>query len=228
MARHRKNPHMAFWRMLKEGNDHFELTKTQPKIDVCEKRYVFNAHLADPSQLFDPKGQCPIYDVPTEIASAVTAKRQSDDREMSVLARLVPAAPIVTGRDGDTHPTLAGNNRPAAPVTAVLPTSDEAGRALAVSGPKSETVTGSTGSSTAAVPAPPGDPRRGGTTTAGTPGAARASLGGNGTSRGRTPSRETPEQDEPAAAQPAKDRFTAPPALPGATPIRSSGGFSYR
>ena len=27
MAKHRNNPHMAFWRMLKEGNDHFEVTQ---------------------------------------------------------------------------------------------------------------------------------------------------------------------------------------------------------
>jgi murein L,D-transpeptidase YafK len=224
MARHRKNPYMAFWRMLKEGSDHFELTRTQPKIDVCEKRYVFNAHLADPSQLFDPKGQCPIYDVPTEIASAVTAKRQADDRETAVLARLLPAAPIVTGRDGDTHPALAGGvNRP---VNTAVPAAIDDGRNLASSGSKSDSVTGSTGTSTAGVPTPPGDPRRGGTSTAASAsGSARASLT-NGTPRRTTP-REKPAQDEPAV-QPAQDQFSAPPALPGATPIRSSGGFSYR
>src|SRR5579871_809512 len=27
MARHRNSPHMAFWRMIKEGNDHFEVTR---------------------------------------------------------------------------------------------------------------------------------------------------------------------------------------------------------
>jgi hypothetical protein len=37
------NPNMPFWRMLKEGNDHFELTHLEPKVDVCEKRYVFDA-----------------------------------------------------------------------------------------------------------------------------------------------------------------------------------------
>ena len=42
-ARHRNNPNMPFWRMLKEGSDHFEITHQEPKVDVCEKRYVFNA-----------------------------------------------------------------------------------------------------------------------------------------------------------------------------------------
>ncbi len=43
MARHRNNPHMAFWRNLKEGHDHFEVTRQEPQVDVCERRYVFNA-----------------------------------------------------------------------------------------------------------------------------------------------------------------------------------------
>ena len=41
LARHRNSPHVAFWKMLKEGYDHFEVTHLAPKVDVCEKRYVF-------------------------------------------------------------------------------------------------------------------------------------------------------------------------------------------
>ena len=43
LARHRNNPNMTFWKTLKEGHDHFVVTKAEPKVDVCEKRYVFNA-----------------------------------------------------------------------------------------------------------------------------------------------------------------------------------------
>src|SRR5262250_174393 len=43
MARHRHSPHMAFWKMIKEGYDHFEVTHLEPQVDVCEKRYVFDA-----------------------------------------------------------------------------------------------------------------------------------------------------------------------------------------
>ena len=43
MARHRDSPHMAFWRMLKEGHDHFEVTHLEPRVGVCEKRYIFEA-----------------------------------------------------------------------------------------------------------------------------------------------------------------------------------------
>jgi murein L,D-transpeptidase YafK len=42
MARHRDNEHFEFWKMLKTGYDHFELTRRPPKVDVCERRYVFN------------------------------------------------------------------------------------------------------------------------------------------------------------------------------------------
>src|ERR1700676_2885123 len=42
MAKHRNNLNFAFWKMLKEGYDHFEATKQEPKVAVCEKRYVFD------------------------------------------------------------------------------------------------------------------------------------------------------------------------------------------
>ncbi|PTM60199.1 L,D-transpeptidase family protein [Phreatobacter oligotrophus] len=43
LARHRNNPNMTFWKNLKEGYDHFEVTRQEPQVDVCERRYVFNA-----------------------------------------------------------------------------------------------------------------------------------------------------------------------------------------
>ena len=48
MARYRDDPNYAFWKNLKEGYDHFEITKVPPKVDVCEKKYVFN-HTSDPN-----------------------------------------------------------------------------------------------------------------------------------------------------------------------------------
>ena len=47
MARYRNDPNYEFWKMLKEGYDNFEITKVPPKVDVCEKRYVFNQVAAD-------------------------------------------------------------------------------------------------------------------------------------------------------------------------------------
>lgn len=42
MALYSTHKDFAFWQMLKEGYDYFELTKTPPKVDFCEKKYVFN------------------------------------------------------------------------------------------------------------------------------------------------------------------------------------------
>ena len=52
---------MAFWRMIKEGYDHFEVTRQEPKVDVCEKHYVFDAEL---SSKFSAADRCPAYKVP--------------------------------------------------------------------------------------------------------------------------------------------------------------------
>ena len=98
MARHRTNPAMPFWRMIKEGNDHFEMTRQEPKVNVCEKRYVFDA---ETNGRFDPRAKCPVFQVPAEIASAVAEKKQRDEREFAALvARGTPTVAIRTGADG--------------------------------------------------------------------------------------------------------------------------------
>jgi murein L,D-transpeptidase YafK len=42
LARHRDDPNMEFWQNLKLGYDHFEVTRRPPKVDVCDRRYVFD------------------------------------------------------------------------------------------------------------------------------------------------------------------------------------------
>lgn len=116
MAKHRNNPNMPFWRMLKEGYDHFEVTKLEPKIDVCERRYVFNAQTPGGGVTplnFSPRGKCPIYEVPQEIASAVYDKQRSDEMQFAQLAsRGTPVAPVRSGRDGGMHPTFVAKLQP--------------------------------------------------------------------------------------------------------------------
>ncbi|RAI39323.1 L,D-transpeptidase family protein [Rhodoplanes roseus] len=105
MARHRNSPHMAFWRMIKEGSDHFEATRQEPKIDVCEKRYVFNA--TPVSGRFDPVGRCPAYQVPQDVASAVKEKQDHDERQFAHhVAQGVQTVAVRTGSDGGMHPTF--------------------------------------------------------------------------------------------------------------------------
>jgi murein L,D-transpeptidase YafK len=110
MARHRSNPHMAFWKMIKVGYDHFEVTRLEPKVDVCDKRYVFNASAASP---FEPAGHCPAYQVPQDIAAAVQDKQRRDEMQVADLVRRgTPAAPVKMGTDGGMHPSFLAKYEP--------------------------------------------------------------------------------------------------------------------
>ena len=104
MAQHRNSPHMAFWRMLKQGYDHFEVTRLEPKVDVCDRHYVFNA---ESSGKFSPAERCPAYSVREEIASAVRNKERRDDSQIAQLvARGVPTAASTTGGQGGMNATF--------------------------------------------------------------------------------------------------------------------------
>ena len=104
LAHHRTNPNIAFWKMLKIGNDHFEATHLEPKVEVCNRRYVFDAqqprHSLNPL-VFDPIGKCPTFVVNPAVARAAREKQQADEVEYKNLAKAnVPVAPIHSGRDG--------------------------------------------------------------------------------------------------------------------------------
>jgi murein L,D-transpeptidase YafK len=104
LARHRTNPHLAFWKMLKIGNDHFEATHLEPKVDVCDKRYVFDAQQppkGSKSLAFDPTGKCPAFVVNPQIARAALGKQHADDIQYAKLVTAnTPVAPIHSGLDG--------------------------------------------------------------------------------------------------------------------------------
>jgi murein L,D-transpeptidase YafK len=104
MARHRNSPQMAFWTMIKQGYDHFEVTRLEPKVDVCEKRYIFDAESTD---RFSPAERCPAYKVREDIAVAVRAKQHRDEMEtVELINRGTPAVPVTTGGDGGMNPTF--------------------------------------------------------------------------------------------------------------------------
>ena len=62
LARHRNSPNLAFWKMLKVGNDHFETTHLEPRVDVCDRRYVFDAQA--PASQPDPPVFVPTRQMP--------------------------------------------------------------------------------------------------------------------------------------------------------------------
>src|SRR5471032_2608755 len=104
MAKHRNNPNMAFWKMIKEGYDHFEVTRHEPKVDFCEKKYVFDAAKppgATRDLAFDAAAKCPTYVIPDEIADAVRQKQEDDQAETAkLIAKGTPVAKLNTGIDG--------------------------------------------------------------------------------------------------------------------------------
>jgi murein L,D-transpeptidase YafK len=101
MAKHRNSPHLAFWKELKQGYDHFEATRKEPKVAVCDKRYVFDAQS---SGKFNPVGPCPTYKVSPQIASVVHTKQQRDEIETAeLISRGIPADLASTGGDGGMH-----------------------------------------------------------------------------------------------------------------------------
>ena len=109
MTRHRSNPNIPFWRTLKEGSDHFEATRQEPKIDVCAKRYIFNAVPNDAMKPFDPSKPCPAYHLQPEIVQLLQQQQNADQNDISaLLARNMPPAPVRTYNDGGSNPTFAG------------------------------------------------------------------------------------------------------------------------
>jgi len=111
MAKHRNNPNMPFWKMIKEGYDHFEVTRQEPKVDFCEKKYVFDAVKppdAKRDPVFEASAKCPAYVIPNEVAEAVREKQDADHVETAkLIERGTPVARINTGIDGGMHRVFA-------------------------------------------------------------------------------------------------------------------------
>ncbi|MEP9349304.1 murein L,D-transpeptidase family protein [Xanthobacter sp. KR7-225] len=105
LAENRKNPNLAFWKNLKEGYDHFEVTRQEPRVNVCERRYVFDAE-PDLGKTFNAQQACPPYRVDEQVAQAVAAKSRADEAQVAALSQSAPVAPVRTGRDGGMHPVF--------------------------------------------------------------------------------------------------------------------------
>jgi murein L,D-transpeptidase YafK len=208
MARHRNNPHLAFWRMLKEGSDHFEVTKLEPKIDVCNRRYIFNAIPNDPMKPFDPEATCPAYSLQPQIAALLQSRRNADNNDLTALVnRTLPAAPTRTGNDGYTNPNFNGRV-PTPDANDASP--DVPASAPATSGWPGFSLGGLFGfrnneQPTAVAPPPERQPVKRTTRTKKKQDSKKADV-------------QKKKQEQSANAQPRRD-------LPGATPIRRSNGF---
>src|SRR6476660_6103378 len=116
MAKHRNNPNFAFWKMLKEGYDHFNASHQEPKVAVCEKHYVFDAVAPDDSNRalsFNPKGACPAYQLDKTVADAVLDRRRQEQYKMAeYMASGVATAPSRAGIDGGMNPVFVAKLSP--------------------------------------------------------------------------------------------------------------------
>jgi hypothetical protein len=89
IVKHRTEPHIAFWRQLKEGSDRFEATGEEPVVTVAGGRYAFK-----PSP--DPAKE-----------AKVAARRADEDARMAMLLADGRAAVRTTYVDGGQHRTFA-------------------------------------------------------------------------------------------------------------------------
>ena len=129
MAKYRHDENFEFWRMLKEGYDHFEVLRQPPKIDVCSRRYVFNSVPQD-GVTFSPTGACPPMETPETIRVAVSEKAAKDEEKFAVIAaRLDAKAEKGLGREPEIAPDVmlaaAPANGPAPMSVASAPVSLE-------------------------------------------------------------------------------------------------------
>jgi len=111
MAKHRNKPNMPFWKMIKEGYDHFEVTRQEPKVDFCESKYIFDAAAppnASRAPVFNASAKCPAYVIPDEIAEPVREKQRQDDAKVAELvARGTPVAARHPEIDGGMNRVFA-------------------------------------------------------------------------------------------------------------------------
>ncbi|PLW78092.1 L,D-transpeptidase family protein [Cohaesibacter celericrescens] len=76
MARNRNSEHFAFWQNLKNGYDHFQITHKPPKVEVCNRTYIFDPQGASH---FDATGPCPDYTVEPSLLASLKTLRQKEN-----------------------------------------------------------------------------------------------------------------------------------------------------
>lgn len=151
MVANRQSPHFEFWKMLKKGYDHFEITRVPPKVDVCERKYVFNT-VADGQ--YSAQGLCPQMGIPQTLATAYVGRQKdyalkfeqllarAEGRSAAELApvtfaTLMPGVKIL-GADQTSKPVPSAATQPGAPDTRTTPAAKIAEPATTSSAKRSE------------------------------------------------------------------------------------------
>lgn len=103
LAKHRLDPNIGFWKQLKEGSDHFEISGMEPTVGVCGRRYVFDAVSAN-GQPLDSGSACPPLKRNAELEAQVAQKAAADDAKVAELAATGVKPVRLVYQDGGQHP----------------------------------------------------------------------------------------------------------------------------
>ncbi len=105
MAKYRSDPNIVFWKQLKEGSDHFEVTKQDVQVGVCARHYVFDATPAGGH--FDAASACPALRHDAGIEADVAEKAKKDDAKIAELVAGGQAAIRTIYADGGQNSEFA-------------------------------------------------------------------------------------------------------------------------
>jgi hypothetical protein len=105
LAKHRLDPNADFWKQLKNGADHFEVTKTETAVLVCGKHYVFGAH-ADGE--VSARAPCPTLHRDDDVEAQVAEKQAKDDEAVAALVAKGVKPIRLVYEDGGQNPIFAG------------------------------------------------------------------------------------------------------------------------
>ena len=105
MAKYRLDPNIDFWKEIKNGSDHFEVTKQEPPVIVCNKHYVFGATTDRPVSGSAP---CPALQRDEDVEAAVAEKADKDEAKVAELVALGVKPIRTVYADGGQNPVFAG------------------------------------------------------------------------------------------------------------------------
>jgi murein L,D-transpeptidase YafK len=105
MAKFRLDPNIDFWKNLKDGSDHFEVTKNEPSVLVCGKHYVFDATTKDEVTGSEP---CPALKHDESVEQRVAEKEQEDEAKVAELAASGVKPIHLVYADGGQNPAFTG------------------------------------------------------------------------------------------------------------------------
>jgi murein L,D-transpeptidase YafK len=105
MAKFRLDPNIDFWKNLKDGSDHFEVTKAEPSVLVCGKRYVFDATASGDVSGSEP---CPALKRDESVEALVAEKKDKDEAKVDDLVASGVKPIRLVYADGGQNPVFTG------------------------------------------------------------------------------------------------------------------------